>query len=263
VDIPEEHEPENQRLLEQCEKVIQLEARLHSPKSVIQGGSTFDSDDDAVNPLYLSSAASLLNAASIDHLLALRAVLLAQGVPAAAGYTLLRGAFEAGLGAVWLLSSDDPQVRRRRLLQDAWADFNNANWFFEVGGSASESLMSRKARIDSAATSAGIPSASFRIRAMTSEKVKAVQPFVQTQLGLLHDDAGMIRLWRMLSGVAHSTNHAFELFLVVEASEFANANGTYETAFSSNRQLFVTIMTLVVNVIELAIELYELRARPR
>ncbi|UKF32496.1 hypothetical protein [Clavibacter phaseoli] len=100
-------------------------AKSAIPTNLANPGYPLTLDDKALEPYHLSHVVAncLTNAA--DVLATARLVLDDDGalrVPIVGIYPLMRSALEASALAVWLLSPDDPRIRRSRALSVRWAD---------------------------------------------------------------------------------------------------------------------------------------------
>ncbi len=85
--------------------------------------SRLASDDALTDPYQVSHAVAISIGAALDHLLALRALIIDAGsLPMAAPFTLTRAALESAAQAVWLLAPPEQSVRVRRRLQMAVRD---------------------------------------------------------------------------------------------------------------------------------------------
>jgi hypothetical protein len=95
------------------------------PTNLENPGSPLTLDDKALEPYHLSHVVAncLTNAA--DVLATARLVLDDDGairVPVIGIYPLMRSALEASSLAIWLLSPDEPHIRRSRALAVRWTD---------------------------------------------------------------------------------------------------------------------------------------------
>ena len=114
-------------------RIDQLQARVDKQREPwkVQPGSSLYLDDLASAPLQISHTAQRLFLVAVDHLHAVR-VLLAPDLRAPnkidghlhinADYTILRGAMEASLTALWLLRPQDRLTRVSRSIAIAQQD---------------------------------------------------------------------------------------------------------------------------------------------
>ncbi len=104
-------------------RIEQLLATGERPPEPPEPASELRRDDDALRPYELSHTVSLSTGIAVDHLEALRALLVDAGrTQPWAPYSLLRGALENAATALWLIGPDDPTERRYRRLRLAWND---------------------------------------------------------------------------------------------------------------------------------------------
>src|SRR5690606_8217259 len=71
---------------------------------------------------HVYDTASFQVLAAVDHLLAVRLLLNAGGLPSHAVMSMFRVALETSLAGYWTLEPDDPDERRLRGFASAWAD---------------------------------------------------------------------------------------------------------------------------------------------
>lgn len=85
--------------------------------------SQLASDDALTDPYQSSHAIAMSIGAALDHLLALRALVVDAGsLPMAAPFTLARAALENAAQALWVLAPPEQTIRVKRRLQMAVAD---------------------------------------------------------------------------------------------------------------------------------------------
>jgi hypothetical protein len=94
----------------------------------VEPGSSLDGDDQVTKPYQLSHAAVAAMGHSVEHLHAIRALIVDAGVMhPAAPVTLARGAIENASIALWLLAPTNRRQRAMRRLRLAWEDAKDGN----------------------------------------------------------------------------------------------------------------------------------------
>jgi hypothetical protein len=100
--------------------------RVHLPCPAPAPGSSLAADDAAARPYEVSSAVVGGLVSAVDHLDALRVLVVeAAVVHSRAPYTLLRAALENAATAVWLLAPANRKERVLRRLRLKWADYHD------------------------------------------------------------------------------------------------------------------------------------------
>lgn len=94
----------------------------------VEPGSSLAGDDRKTNPHHLSHAVTQLSSVALDHLHALRTLILDAGaLHNSAPFTLARSATEAGATALWMLTPRTRTERVRRRLQLAAQNAKDGN----------------------------------------------------------------------------------------------------------------------------------------
>ncbi|HET9082018.1 MAG TPA: hypothetical protein VFO01_16095 [Trebonia sp.] len=170
-------------------------------------GSSLYGDDKATDPYQISHAVSGALLSAVDHMDALRALILdAHIVHARAPFTLLRAALENSATAVWLLAPDRRDDRALRRLRLQWADSRD--------GESAETLFAAEPRLSKAnwtATLKGIGQArgwsEDQLKAITNGKVTYTE-IVRTAAEEAYDaditERDALFCWREASGIAHA-----------------------------------------------------------
>lgn len=132
-------------------------ARTTSIPADVQPGSELGDDDLATDYLHLSHMVMTSLIHAVDHLHALRTLLVdVRVLHTSADFTLIRSGLENAATAVWLLAPQDPQERRLRRLRLALADAKDAVEVFDMVKQPTRSLVERRADIVRIAARSGI-----------------------------------------------------------------------------------------------------------
>ena len=173
----------------------------------VQAGSRTATDDALTAPYQLSHAVAVSLSGALDHLQALRALLVdAEALHMAAPFTLMRSAIESASQALWLLVPDDQLVRVQRRLQMAVGDARARSTALVLldRPRAEAALQERLERFAQLADAAGVPRGNVLGRAPSiSTMVRAASDVAALS------DLSLELLWRLGSGYAHG--HAWAL----------------------------------------------------
>jgi hypothetical protein len=162
----------------------------------VQPGSSLAGDDQATDPYQLSHAVAAAMGHSVEHLHAIRALIIDAGVMhPAAPFTIARAAIENASIAVWLLAPASRTERVMRRLRWNWVDARDGNQFGEEINSPTDlpTTQHRLNRIGAAIT--GDASYAHTSRATTTDIVKAADAAV--------DRTHVLAAWRVCAGFSH------------------------------------------------------------
>ncbi|GAA4394303.1 hypothetical protein GCM10023153_15260 [Ornithinibacter aureus] len=225
----------------------------------VQPGSSLYLDDEASSPVQVSHTAQRLFLVAIDHLTAVR-ILLAPNQEAPeqitghlhiyADYTLLRGALEASLTALWLLRPADRMTRVARSVVLAQQDAFDAA--VAVPSDEDRELMRAQGRSRVQPVLDRNPGMSKPARVpMTTMLTEAVA-------GTRRE--GVVTMWRLCSGMAHARFWATQVL----SSNIRLKVGPDTYHFRSEGDLSNVAMMLheAVAILDSAIGIYEGRALP-
>ncbi|MFC0439622.1 hypothetical protein [Kutzneria buriramensis] len=172
-------------------------------------GSPLARDDQDTDPFQISHAVlGVLNSA-VDHLHALRKLIIdANVVHARAPFTLLRAALENASIAVWLLapSSRDERILRRLRLQ--WADVCDGMNAAELAGTPQRmTRQERRTQLEDVARARGFTPA--RVAQVAAGKV-AFTTIVGTAAAeaASHQRDATLLVWKLCSGITHARTWA-------------------------------------------------------
>jgi len=197
----------NQDEAERQQRLVQLIdewfARTSAPPAEVQPGSELDEDDRATEYLHVSHMVTISLIHAVDHLHALRTLLVdARVLHTSADFTLIRSGLENAATAVWLLAPQHPQERRLRRLRLALADAKDAVEVFDMVKQPTRSLAERRADVVDIAARSGIEERALGTRQPGFEAiVRAASHHVGD--GELHQ-----LVWKGCSGLAHGRQWA-------------------------------------------------------
>jgi hypothetical protein len=177
--------------------------RTSAPPAEVQSGSELDEDDRATDYLHVSHMVTTSLIHAVDHLYALRTLLVdARVLHTSADFTLVRSGLENAATAVWLLAPQQPRERRLRRLRLALADAKDAVEVFDMVKLPTRSLAERRADVVSIAARSGIEEPALGTRQPGFEAiVRAASHHVGD--GDLHQ-----LVWKGCSGLAHGRQWA-------------------------------------------------------
>lgn len=167
----------------------------------VQAGSRLEGDDRVTAPIQLSHATKGALVHAVDHLIALKQLILAAGTcPLYAAFSLARGAIETAATGAWLLSSDDQATRVRRRIKLQVRSMRAGDEFREVvKDPAPKSVDDRLAELVSMGAPFGIDQSDVK---GTEIGYGVIVRQAAAELPKLSND-GPVALWMMCSALAH------------------------------------------------------------
>ncbi len=165
----------------------------------VQEGSLLAEDDVLTAPYQSSHVIAVFLGSALDHLQALRALLVdAEALHMSAPFTLTRSAIESASQALWLLTPDERQVRVQRRLQMAADNAREQSRAVEIlDPEARGRLQQRLDRFAGLGEAAGIP------RDHVLGRAPSLVTMVRAASDLVAPDLPLEFLWRLGSGYAH------------------------------------------------------------
>jgi hypothetical protein len=166
-------------------------------------GSSLSGDDKASSPYQVSHAVRMCLAAGVDHLDAVRALLLELGkLHNAAPFSLVRGALENLSAAFWILHPTLRDARIERALRWHAKNFKDSHKALEPIGKSTEARReARLAKLDKIAVPRGISTKTVRGAYFSSDVVAYVEEHSTRSDPLLS--------WNFCSGYAHGRPWAY------------------------------------------------------
>jgi hypothetical protein len=208
-------------------------------------------DDRASNPHKVSVAAHRALTAAVEHLDALRALIVNAGLlHPTAPFTLIRAAIETGAAAVWVLAPDERSERVLRALQFAVRDAIDRDTLDrEAGRPIRTPLVERRRRInDLARAGAGHDG--------------QVNPPRSTDIVATADAVSGVRVlpvWRVCSGFANG--RLWTTISILDREELAAATPGYANMyFKSSHGRVALAAWAALDVIDYALDVYQRRA---
>jgi hypothetical protein len=162
----------------------------------VEPGSSLAGDDKTTAPYQLSHAATAAMGHTIEHLHAIRALIVDAGViHPATPFTIARTAIENASVAIWLLAAASRSERVMRRLRWAWVDATDGNRFGENINSPTDlpKIRQRLNRIGAAIT--GDARYTHNSRVTTTEIVEAAAADVER--------THVLAAWRVCAGFSH------------------------------------------------------------
>ncbi|WP_131811368.1 hypothetical protein [Mycolicibacterium monacense] len=178
--------------------VDQMMGRINDPSDfAVSAGSSLAGDDRASNPYQVSHAVQMCIVAGVDHLHAMKSLLMDLGVlHSAAPFTLVRGALEVLSSAYWILHPPQRNVRVERVLRWHAKNFHDQHPALEsLNLSDSSARAAKYARLGEIAERRGIPTKDVTGGYRSTDAVEYAETNAHRAKPLLS--------WRMCSGYAH------------------------------------------------------------
>jgi hypothetical protein len=224
-------------------------------------GSDLAADDTSVHPHQVSHAAWAAISAAVSHLGCLRDSLFTRTGPAAfearlhthAQFTLVRAALENASHAVWLLESDDREVRRLRRLQQEWAESRQFDEVNREIGAPITGKDSRFAQLSPVARQAGVG----------PEKIKKTPDYTTIMRAAgRHIAAGpamTVVIWKACSSLAHGEARGQLIYLTKEVLG-QSSPGAALVRVTSNVLLLTAGVVAAVAMTKMALDFYAKRS---
>lgn len=172
--------------------------RINDPTDfAVARGSSLAGDDRASHPYHVSHAVQMCIVAGVDHLHAMKSLLLdLQVLHSAAPFTLVRGALEIFSSGFWILHPSGRDMRIEHVLRWHAKNFHDQHPALEsLGVSDAEVKDAKYAKLREIASRRGIPAAHATRGYRSTEAVECAEKFAPTADPLLP--------WRMCSAYAH------------------------------------------------------------
>lgn len=212
-------------------------------------GSPLARDDQDTAPFQISHAVGAALTSAIDHMYALRSLILdAHLVPARATFTLLRAALENGAVAVWLLAPPSRNERVLRRLRFQWADVKDGEAARELTDMpAPRSVEERKTQLQDLARARRLtPEQVSQVAANSMAWKTIVAAAGEDSPSLNKDD--LLLIWMVCSGIAHA--RPWGVLGLLERREISrtaeNVLNVQITAPDSAVSMFTTVAALVI-----------------
>lgn len=249
-------DPDAYRRLAGLCTVVERWAKERDYMPPAQAGSRMASDDALTAPYQLSHAVAVPISGALDHLQALRALLVdAEALYMAAPFTLMRSAIESASQALWLLVPDDQLVRVQRRLQMAVGDARERSRAVALLDQprAEAALQGRLERFAGLAEAVGLPRGNVLGRAPSLALiVRAASDVVAVP------DLPLEFLWRLGSGYAHGRVWAL---LMAGAQEHLPAQAAdpevAHLSITADASTALTFMGAAVLTLKQALELHD------
>jgi hypothetical protein len=184
--------------------VTMMLGRVDDPNDFqVVPGSSLQGDDKASRPYQVSHSVRMCLVAGVDHLDAVRALLLElRKLHNAAPFSLARGAIENLSTAFWILHPPSRNTRIERSLRWHAKNFKDSHKALEPIGESTESEReARLAKLDRIALACGISTKTVRSGYFSSDAVAYVKQHSRRSDPWL--------LWNFCSGYAHGRPRAY------------------------------------------------------
>lgn len=232
----------------------------------VSPGSDLANDDKTTHPYLLSAYAKACVTGAVSHLATFadsagftqdseKIVFHTTGQ-----YSLVRGAIENACSAIWLLEPDESGLRIERRLQTDMEEFSQENRLSEIlsGVSTPDRVEQHKSELRRIARSNGVPHSRIAPRKRDSwEKllVKAGRVVLPGQQGeILYP-----LIWKACSSLAHCDMRGLQTWSK-KVPVGPSINGVTMHAITSNTELLAFAALLASEAIEVAIDVYQVRA---
>jgi hypothetical protein len=224
-------------------------------------GSDLAADDTSVHPHQVSHAAWAAITAAVSHLGCLRDSLFTQTGPTAFNarlhthgqFTLVRGALENASHAVWLLESDDREVRRLRRLQQEWAESRQLDEVYREIGEATEDKNARFTRLSPVAEQAGVDPDGIKKTPDYTTIMRAAGGHLPV------GPAVTVVIWKACSSLAHGEARGQLIYLTKEVVG-QSSPGVALARVTSNVLLLTTGVGAATAMTKIALDLYAKRS---
>jgi hypothetical protein len=184
--------------------IDKMAERIADPNDFpVSSGSSLSGDDKASTPYQLSHAVRMCLVAGVDHLQAVKALLLdLHLLHTAAPFSLVRGSLENLSTAFWILHPKNRNERVERTLRWHAKNFNEQHMALEpLGVSDAAKRDAKLAKLYAVATSRDIPTKAIRAGYHSSAAVKYAEEHSERSKPLLP--------WQACSGYAHGRPWAY------------------------------------------------------
>ncbi|WP_347221379.1 hypothetical protein [Mycolicibacterium poriferae] len=163
----------------------------------VSPGSSLGGDDRASDPYQVSHAVQMCIVAGVDHLHAMKSLLIDLNVlHSAAPFTLVRGALEIFSSAFWILHPAKRNARVERVLRLHAKNFHDQHPALESLDMSDAAMKKAKyARLGEVGSARGIPAAEVTVGYRSTDAVTYADTNAPTSKPLLS--------WQMCSGYAH------------------------------------------------------------
>lgn len=214
----------------------------------VSSGSSLSGDDNASTPYHVSHAVRAGLVAGVDHLHAVKALLLdLQMLHMAAPFSIVRGSLENLSAAFWILHPGRRNERIERALRWHAKNFQEQHLAYEPVGLSDEAMRDAKlAKLEIVATRRGISTVNVRAGYRSSRAVKYAEEHAKRAKPLLP--------WQLCSGFAHG--RLWPYLGMSEQERFETADpGVFNLKLTGDpsRLLYPTIAAfrLLIDVVEL------------
>lgn len=184
--------------------IAKMMERVGNPTDFpVATGSSLAGDDTASDPYQVSHATRMCLVAGVDHLDAVRALLLdLQVIHNAAPFSLIRGALENLAAAYWILHPSMRNTRIEHALRWHAKNFKDQHKALGPGGESTEAKRDQKlGKLVAIAARRGIPSKDIRAGYLSSTAVDYAESHSQRAKPSLP--------WQLCSGYAHGRPWAY------------------------------------------------------
>jgi hypothetical protein len=214
----------------------------------VSPGSSLSGDDKASTPYQVSHAVRMCLVAGVDHLHAVKALMLdLQVLHNASPFSLVRGALENFSAAYWILRPSARDERIERALRWHAKNFHDQHNALKELGLSDESMREAKlAKLDVIAARRGIPTKNVRGKYQSTDAVRHV--------GNQSSRSDPLLSWQFCSGYAHGRPWAY---LGVSEQEYFETidSGVLNVKLTTDptRLLYPTLeaFRLMIDVVEL------------
>lgn len=230
----------------------------------VEAGSTLAVDDLYLYPLKISGPARASIASAIDQLRTVRLVVEGGDMPWIALFSLLRSAIETAASGIWLLESDERDVRMRRLLHLEWNDIDDAEKMMgNFGGSLDPPRETREEWVRRPLTGRSSVGtlAEVAARITSTDKVRLAQRVVWETIARDGRPEGLILgLWQGFSGLIHGRPYPMRVILDREEIGYDPSTGSVQLILTTGARSLLATLRVVLDIVDVSVRLYGRRS---
>ncbi|MGW9185520.1 hypothetical protein [Agromyces sp. NPDC055661] len=242
------------------ERVKEFEGLDDRGLLIVESASSLAIDDQFAYPLRLASSTQLALGSAIDHLRTIRLVVESGAMPWVALFSMMRSALETAAITIWLLESDDRNVRLLRLMQSEWQEVGDGiNMVQNLGFVPNPPRAVREGHVLRAhkqRPEAGTVRDVKRKITITS-KITAAQSVVN---GMIPRDGrapgAILGLWQGFSGLTHARGYAMQVILDREELGYDPETGVVNLHVTTGATSLVGCLRVVLDVVDTAVRLF-------
>jgi hypothetical protein len=218
----------------------------------VEPGSSLAGDDRASSPYQVSHCIRMCMAAGIDHLHAVKQLIVDDGtLHLAAPFSLSRGALETFATAFWILHPSSRNERVARTLRwhaKNFQDGHKATDLLKIEGSTLEEKL---AKLDAVGTPRGITPKEIRAGYASTQAIKYAETYSSVRV---------VFPWQLCSGFAHGRPWAYLGASTLETTD-SDGSGVLGIRMTSSESTTLYPTLHAVRLLTELLRIYEQRSR--